>query len=42
MIEEKEEDKVDALEIVELVEGETTRMTKIGTALGPEMRVRLV
>ena len=42
MIEEKEEDKVEALETMELVEGETTRMTKIGTALSPEIRTRLV
>jgi len=42
MIEEKEEDKVEALETVELVERETTRMTKIGTALSPEIRKRLV
>ena len=41
MIKKKEEDKVEALETVELVEGETTRMTKIGTAF-PEMRKRLV
>ena len=31
MIEEKEEDKVEAMEIVELVEGETAKTTKIGT-----------
>ena len=42
MIEEKEEDKVEALETMELVEGETTRMTKIGMALSPEIRTRLV
>ena len=42
MIEEKEKDKVEALETVELVEGETTKMTKIGTTLNPEMRMRLV
>ena len=42
MIEEKEEDKVEALEIVELVEGETAKTTKIGTTLSPEMRTRLV
>ena len=39
MIKEKEEDKV---EIVELVEGETAKMTRIGTTLSPEMRMRLV
>ena len=42
MIEEKEEDKVEALETMELVEGETTRTTRIGTTLSPEMRTRLV
>ena len=42
MIEEKEEDKVEALEIVELVEGETSKTTRIGTTLSPEMRMRLV
>ena len=42
MIEEKEEDKVEALETVELVEGETTKTTRIGTALSPKMRARLV
>ena len=42
MIEEKEEDKVEALETVELVEGETTKTTRIGTTLSPEMRTRLV
>ena len=42
MIEEKEEDKVEALETVELVEGEITKTTKIRTTLSPEMRNRLV
>ena len=42
MIEEKEEDKVEPLETVELVEGETAKTTKIGTTLSPEMRTRLV
>ena len=42
MIKEKEEDKVEALETVELVEGETTKATRIGTALSPEMRARLI
>ena len=42
MIEEKEEDKVEALEIVELVEGEATKTIRIGTTLSPEMRTRLV
>ena len=42
MIEEKEEDKVKTLETVELVEGETTKKTRIGMALSPEMRAKLV
>ena len=42
MIEEKEEDKVEALETVELVEGETAKATRIGTALSLEMRARLI
>lgn len=42
VIEEKEEDKVEALETVELVEGEATKTTRIGTMLSPEIRVRLV
>ena len=42
MIKEKEGDKVKALEIVEMVEGETSKTTKIGTTLSPEMRTKLV
>ena len=42
MIEEKEEDKVEALETMELVEGETVKTTRIGMTLSPEMRTRLV
>ena len=42
MIKEKEEDKVEALEIVELVEGEVTKMTRIGTTLSSKMKTRLV
>jgi len=42
MIEEKEEDKVQALETVELVEGEVTKTTRIGTKLSPKMRIKLV
>ena len=38
IIEEKGEDKVEALEEVELVEGMTTKTTRIGTTLSPEMR----
>ena len=42
MIKEKEEDKVEALEIVELVEGEVTKMTRIGTTLSSKMKTRLI
>nr|XP_023878279.1 uncharacterized protein LOC111990727 [Quercus suber] len=42
MIEEKEEDKVEALETIEPVKGEATKTTKIRTTLSPEMRERLV
>ena len=42
MIKEKEEDKVETLATVELVEGEATKMTKLGTTLSPEMKTRLV
>jgi len=42
MIKEKEEDKVEALETVEPVEGEIAMMIRIGTTLSPEMRTRLV
>ena len=42
MIEEKDEDKVEALEVVELVEGQVTKTTRIGTTLSPEMRAKLV
>ena len=41
MIEEKDEDKMEALETVELAEGEVNKTTKIGTTLSPEMRTRL-
>ena len=41
MIEEKGEDKVEALETVELVERETAKTTRIGTTFSPEMRTRL-
>ena len=42
MIKEKKEDKVEALETVELVEGEIVKTTNIGTTLSPEMRTKLV
>ena len=38
----KEEDKVEALETVELVEGDATKTIRIGTTLSPEMRTSLV
>ncbi|XP_050264200.1 uncharacterized protein LOC126708447 [Quercus robur] len=41
-IEEKEEDRVEVLEAVELVEGNADRTTRIGTTLSPEMRARLI
>ena len=39
---EEEENKVEALETVALVEDETTKTTRIGTTLSPEMRTRLI
>ena len=42
MIEEKEEEKMEALEIVELVNGETIKTTRIGTILSLEMKLKLV
>ena len=42
MIEEKEEDRIEALETVELVEGDANKTTKIGTTLSPKMRTRLI
>nr|XP_023929841.1 uncharacterized protein LOC112041170 [Quercus suber] len=41
-IEEKEEEKVEALEIVELSNEEPNKTTRIGTTLSPEMRTKLV
>ena len=41
MIEEKEKDKMEALETVELVKGEAIKMTRIRTTLRPKMRPRL-
>ncbi|XP_065626129.1 uncharacterized protein LOC136066174 [Quercus suber] len=40
IVEEKEEEKVEALEVVELIEGEMTKTTRIGTTLSPEIRTR--
>ena len=42
MIEEKEENKMEALETITLTEGEITKTTRIGTTLSPEMRTKLV
>ena len=42
MIKEKEKDKVEALEIVELAKGEENKTTRIWTTLSLEMRTRLV
>ena len=42
MIEEKDKDKVEALEVVELVEGQVTKTTRIGTTLSLKMRAKLV
>ena len=42
MIEEKEKDKMEALETMELVEGEVNKTTKIGTTQSPEMRASLI
>ena len=42
MIEEKEENKMETLKTVALTKGETTKTTRIGTTLSPEMRTKLV
>ena len=42
MIEEKEEEKVEALEIMELVDREPMKTTRVGTTLSTEMRKKLV
>ena len=42
VIEEEGENKLEALEIVTLVEDEITKTTRIGTTLSPEMRTRLI
>ena len=42
MIEEKEEDKVEALETMKLVEGETAKMTRIWTTLSLDIKMILV
>ena len=42
MIEEKEEEKVEALEIVELVDEEPMKTTRAGTTLSTEIKKKLV
>ena len=42
MIEEKEEEKVEALETIELVDGEPTKATRVGTTMSRDMRKKLV
>ena len=42
MLEVKGENKMEALETVILIENETTKTTRIGTTLSPEMRTRLI
>jgi len=42
MIEEKNSEPVEALESIELVEGELMKLTKIGMNLCPEMKVEIV
>lgn len=42
MIEEEENEKVEALEMVELVDGESMKMTRIGKNLKNQMKKELV
>ena len=42
MIEEKEKEKVEALETVELANGEPTKTTRVGTNLSIEIRKKLI
>jgi len=42
MIEEKEEEKVEALETMELIDREPTKTTRIRITLSPKIRTRLV
>ena len=42
MIEEKEKEKVETLETVELVEGEPMKTTKVGTTMCVDMKKKLV
>jgi len=42
MIEEKEEEKVEALEILELVDGEPTKTTRVGMTMSTEIKKKLI
>ena len=42
IIEEKEEEKVEALEIMELVDGEPMKTTKVRTTMNVDMKKKLV
>ena len=42
MIEEREEKKVEALEIVELVDGEPMKTTRVGMTISKDMKKKLV
>ena len=42
MIEEKNSEVVEALETIELVEGESTKVTKVGTSLDPLTKGEIV
>jgi len=42
MIEEKEKEKMEALETVELVNGEPTKTARIGTTMSTDMKKKLV
>ena len=42
MIEEKEEEKVEALETMELVDGEPTKTTRIGMTISTDTKKKLV
>ena len=42
VIEEKDEDKVEVLETMELADGQVTKTTRIGTTLNPGMKAKLI
>ena len=42
MIEEKEEEKVEALETVELVDGEPMKITRVGTTMSADTKKKVV